>query len=274
MIVVRLKGGLGNQMFQYALGRVLSLKNNTKLKLDISFFNLNFKSITKRTYNLDVFNVKAEITRSSYLIFMLRRIFKSNGQEKSFQFDKRILSIGGNAYLDGYWQSPRYFEGFEEVVRRDFTLKNVLLHNTKILAEEIKSSNSLGIHVRRGDYVGNKNYEVVNNDYYRKGIEIISEKTKVEKIYVFSDDIEWCKKNIKFDISTIFVGNDSAGVKGEGNIYLMSLCQNFVIPNSTFSWWAAWLAPYQAKIVVAPKQWFSDASISTDDLMPKEWVKL
>ena len=230
MITVKLKGGLGNQMFQYALGRVLSLKHNTKLKLDLSFFDFNFKK-TKRSYNLDVFNIKAETTRLPYLTSLLRRICKSKGCEKNFQFDKNILSVGENAYLDGYWQSPKYFEGFEEVVRQDFTLKNPLPRNTKILAEEIKSSNSLCIHVRRGDYVGNKNHEVVDKEYYRRGTEYIKNHTQVDKIYVFSDEIDWCKINLSFEFPVMFVDDNYAGRYGEEHMYLMSKCKNFIIAN-------------------------------------------
>ncbi len=274
MIIVRLKGGLGNQMFQYALGRVLSLKNNTKLKLDLSFFDLNFKNTTKRSYNLDVFNIKAGITRLSYLISILRKIFKSRGQEKSFQFDKKILSIGENAYLDGYWQSPKYFEGFEDILKNDFTLKNPLTQNTKILAEEIKDSNSLCIHVRRGDYVGNKNHEVVDTNYYAKGVEYIKNHAQIDKIYVFSDEIEWCRNNLSFELPVMFVGDNYAGRCGEEHMYLMSQCKNFIIANSSFSWWGAWLSQHKEKIVVCPKQWFTDTSVNTDDLIPETWMRI
>jgi|SRR3989344_3444027 len=274
MIVVRLKGGLGNQMFQYALGRVLAIKNRAELKLDTSFLNLNFKSITKRTYNLDVFNIKVGITRSSYFISMLRRIFKSSGQEKSFAFDKNVLDLRGNVFLDGYWHSPKYFAGFEEVIRKDFTLKNPLPSNIQILAEEIKKTNSLCVHVRRGDYLENKYYVAVNNEYYKKGIDCISEKTSIDKIYVFSDDIKWCRNNLSFEFPAMFVDDEYAGSKGEWHMYLMSKCRNFIIANSSFSWWSAWLANYSDKIVVCPKQWFGDASIDTSDLIPESWIRI
>src|SRR3989344_8082232 len=274
MIVVRLKGGLGNQMFQYALGRVLAIKNRAELKLDTSFLNLNFKSITKRTYNLDVFNIKVGITRSSYFISMLRRIFKSSGQEKSFAFDKNVLDLRGNVFLDGYWHSPKYFAGFEDVIRKDFTPKNPLAQNIQNLMNEIRNQNSLCIHVRRGDYVGNKYYEVINNEYYERGIEYISSKTALEKIYVFSDDIDWCRGNLSFKLPTMFVGDEYAGLKNEGHMYLMSKCRNFIIANSSFSWWGAWLSSYKDKIVVCPKQWFGDASRDTSDLIPEDWIPL
>ena len=289
MIIVRLKGGLGNQMFQYVLGRVLALKNGTELKLNTSFLNLNFKSITKRIYNLDVFNIRAGIAKESdipfifrlpnnkiclYLIFLFRKIIKSNGQEKSFNFNKKILSVGRNAYLNGYWQSPKYFEGFEEVIRKDFTLKNPPAQNIQNLAGEIEKINSLCIHVRRGDYIGNKNHEIVNQEYYEKGIEHISQKTSIEKIYIFSDDIAWCKNNLKFDFPIMFVDDEYAGEKDEGHMFLMSKCKNFIIANSSFSWWGAWLSNNKDKIVVCPKKWFPNISIDTSDLIPKNWIRI
>lgn len=289
MITIRLKGGLGNQMFQYALGRALALKNDTELKIDTSFFYVDFKSITKRTYNLDVFNIKAEIAKESdipfifrlpksriaiYLIFLFRKIIKSAGQEKSFNFDKSILSIGRNAYLDGYWQSPKYFEGFEDIIRKDFTLKKELLDNVIILKEQIEKNNSLCVHLRRGDYVGNANHEVVNNDYYTKSIALISQNTDIEKIYVFSDDINWCKENIKFEFPTMYVGEEYAGTNAEGHLALMTTCKHFIICNSSFSWWAAWLSDNPDKIVVAPKQWFKDEGINSDDLIPNGWIRI
>jgi|SRR3989344_3883710 len=289
MIVVRLKGGLGNQMFQYALGRVLALKNNAELKLDTSFLNLNFKSITKRTYNLDVFNIKAEIAKNSdipflfrlpnnkvglYFIFLFRKIIKSNGQEKSFQFDKSILSIGDNAYLDGYWQSQKYFEGFEEIIRKDLTLKNSPAENIQNLAKEIENINSLCIHVRRSDYVGNKNHEVVDKEYYRRGIEYIKNRAQVDKIYVFSDDIDWCRNNLVFQFPVMFVEESYAGMHGEEHMYLMSRCKNFILANSSFSWWGAWLSDYKEKIVICPKQWFPDTLVNTDDLVLESWIRI
>src|SRR3989344_3678940 len=274
MIVVRLKGGLGNQMFQYALGRVLALKNNTELKLNTSFLNLNFAIGTKRNFSLGVFNIEAKTIESSFFVILFRRIFQRKGREKSFNFDKNILSIGSDVYLEGYWHSPKYFAGYEDIIRKDFTLKNLPTKNIQNLAKEIQNTNSLCIHVRRGDYVGNKYYVVINNEYYKKGIEYISSKTAVEKIYVFSDDIEWCRANLSFGIPTMFVGDEYAGEKGEGHMYLMSKCKYFIIANSSFSWWGAWLALFKDKIVICPKQWFGDASIDTSDLIPESWIRI
>lgn len=275
MIIVRLQGGLGNQMFQYALGRALSMKNKTELKLDTSFFDL--KNVPKRNYDLDVFNIKGNLTTNKYInhiIYFFKKLIGHKGQEKYFAFDPNILSIGPNAYLDGYWQSSKYFKGYEDQIREDFTLKNKPTQNIQVLAGEISKINSVCVHVRRGDYVGNKNHEVVGPDYYKKGIEQISKLKTIEKIYVFSDDIEWCKSNLKFEFSTIFVDDSFVGAKGEGHMYLMSKCHNFIIANSSFSWWAVWLNESKDKIVICPKQWFPDNTINTSDLIPSEWIRI
>jgi len=195
------------------------------------------------------------------------------GWEKQFAFDKKVPELGPNTYLQGFWQSPKYFEEYENVIRKDFTLKN-MPDNIERLAREIQSQASLCVHVRRGDYVRNKLHDVVGQGYYKKGIDYIKSKTNIDKIYIFSDDRSWCEDNLHFDISTMYIGDGYAGEAGEGNIYLMSQCKNFIIPNSTFSWWGAWLSNFKDKIVVCPKRWFNDLSINTDDLMPRDWVRI
>ncbi len=281
MIVAKLKGGLGNQMFQYAIGRALSLNYRVPLGLDTSFYDMS--SYPKRQYDLGVFNIAGKVLSKNEIPALqrlvqkskfLQKIIKHGGTEKSFQFDPKIFLRGSDLYLDGYWQSPKYFTGLEDIIRRDFTLKGPLPENILVLGEEIKKTNSVCVHVRRGDYVGNKSHEVVTLEYYQKGIKYISEKTSIEKIYVFSDDIKWCQENFSFEMPTMFVDESFAGWAGEGHMFLMSQCKNFVIANSSFSWWAAWLSNYKNKIVVCPLQWFPDRSINTSDLIPQEWVRI
>jgi hypothetical protein len=288
--MVRLKGGMGNQMFQYALGRTLSLRYRVPLVLDIELYKLK-NHLTKREYDLDVFNVEGSIAAREEIpirernygngkfLFDLnefvRGIVNRRGKEHSFAFDPKILSLGPDAYLDGYWQSPKYFNAIADVIRKDFSLKKPPAENIQKLAEEIKSQNSLCIHVRRGDFVGNKLHEVVvGTEYYTKEVEYIKGRATVDKIYVFSDDIKWCENNLKFQFPTMFIGDEYSGVKAEGNLYLMSLCKNFIIPNSTFSWWGAWLSSNPNKIVIVPKQWFADPAINSSDLIPPEWIRI
>jgi hypothetical protein len=296
MIIVRLQGGMGNQMFQYALGRVLSIKNNTELIFNIeSYLDKTprpFKdSMVIRDYALNVFNISSRIASKKEIPFIYRmygkgrlmifidairrRILEHRGHEIDFQkFNPKLFELGPNSYIDGFFQSPKYFEEFESVIRKDFTLRQELPENIKILSNEISGNNSLCIHVRRGDFVGNAYHDVVDNQYYKNGIDYISKRTKIDKIYIFSDDIKWCQNNMSFPFETMYVGDEYAGEHGEYHMFLMSVCKNFIIPNSTFSWWGAWLALNLDKIVVAPKQWFRDNSIDTSDLIPDNWVRI
>lgn len=288
MIITRLQGGMGNQMFQYALGRALSVKNGTPFKLDREIYKIN--NSIERHYDLDIFNIIEEIAQKEEIPFfyrnsnnnkflskinsILNKILKNKGKELSFTFDHTILDVGPDIYLDGYWQSYKYFEGIEDIIRKDFSLRDNLPLHIENLKEGIKKENSLCIHVRRGDYVGNSVHEIVGKEYYNKGIEKIKSLKKIDKIYVFSDDIKWCEQNMKFEFPTMFVGEEYAGIKAEGHMALMSACHNFIIPNSSFAWWGAWLSEYNDKIVVVPQQWFVDESINSGDLIPRGWIRI
>lgn len=291
MIIIRLKGGLGNQMFQYALGRVLSLKNNDQFKVDLSFLNFTYKGITKRSYDLDVFNLKIDFSRDNeipiihklnkskyffYLMTFFKKIFKIKGQENSFSFDNRILNLKGDIFLDGYWQSPKYFNDYTDIIRQDFVFKDVFNNKVKTLVQEIKNCKSLCVHVRRGDFLNNNNHNVLKDDFYDICFKKLKDMGNLpDKIYVFSDDINWCKENMNFeDIPTFFSTKEYAGKKGEGDLFLMSNCKYFIIPNSTFSWWGAWLSNREGKVVVCPQKWFADNNMNTKDLLPEEWIKI
>ncbi len=275
-------------MFQYALGRALSVKNGTPFKLDREIYKIN--NSIERHYDLDIFNIIEEIAQKEEIPFfyrnsnnnkflskinsILNKILKNKGKELSFTFDHTILDVGPDIYLDGYWQSYKYFEGIEDIIRKDFSLRDNLPLHIENLKEGIKKENSLCIHVRRGDYVGNSVHEIVGKEYYNKGIEKIKSLKKIDKIYVFSDDIKWCEQNMKFEFPTMFVGEEYAGIKAEGHMALMSACHNFIIPNSSFAWWGAWLSEYNDKIVVVPQQWFVDESINSGDLIPRGWIRI
>jgi hypothetical protein len=294
MVIVRLAGGMGNQMFEYAVGRSLAIKNNTTLGLDLAFLldRTPIPHFTFRDYDLDVFNIDAAIVSRKdvpalyrkyhlgwamrYVDFIRRKFISQPGKEKMPNtFDHSVMELGPNIYLEGWWQTPKYFEEYQEVIRNDFTLKAPLSEKSQQLAEEIKNAVSACIHVRRGDYVGNAFHDVgLGESYYKEGLAYISSKVDVEKIYVFSDDIEWCKNNLHFDIETMFVGPEYAGKKGEEHVMLMSMCKHFIIPNSSFAWWGAWLSAASEKIVIAPKRWFADASIDTTDLIPAQWIRI
>jgi hypothetical protein len=291
MIIVRLQGGMGNQMFQYALGRSLAIKNNVPLGLDLTFLldRTPMPSyFTFRDYNLADFNIEASIVSrkdipflyrkyklgifARYVDFIRRKFISTPGKEKKdFIFDLQILALGPNAYMEGWWQNPKYFEEYQSVIRKDFTLKN---RSEKIekLIEEIKSKNSVCIHIRRGDYIVNDAHQVIQKEYYENALTIISKKEKIDCIYVFDrDDIAWCEENLKFNYPVVYVKNDISLAEC---VTLMSTCKHFIIANSSFSWWGAWLGSYSHKIVIAPKLWLADESTDTTGLIPESWIRI
>lgn len=277
---MKLKGGMGNQMFQYALGRKLAISNKTSLGLDVGFLldATPKKNFTHRNFDLDVFSIEAEIVSKfstpSFLDRIRKFFWKKEGEEKAFSYDKTILDLKDGVYLDGYWQSPKYFSDIKDLLQKDFTLRKSLSEKTQKLQEEINAGSSVCIHVRRGDFVGNSLHGIgIGQDYYNKGIEYISSKTVIDKLYVFSDDIEWCQKNLSFSHPVFFVSDEYVEEKARGHFALMRSCKHFVIANSTFSWWAAWLALNENKIVIAPEKWFSNKSINTSDLIPASWIR-
>ena len=295
MIITQLQGGMGNQMFQYALGRALSLKNNTPLYLDLNFLldrtpHPKWQKFVFRNYDLDIFNIKAEIAAKKDIPRIYRsylpgkfKVYEDTlkmkylplpGVEKSFKFDPKVLGLGEDTYLMGFWQSFKYFKEIEDVIRADFTFKKPMSEKSKTLLDEINSCESLCINVRRADFVDNSHHGTIGNEYYNMAISIVSQTRKIDKIYVFSDDMGWCEQNLKFAHPTRFVNHEYAGPKFEEYLALMVACKNFVIPNSTFGWWAAWLSPIKEKVIIAPKKWFVDSNIDTTDLIPKNWIRL
>ena len=295
MIILKLKGGMGNQMFQYAIGRALSVKYGVPLGIDLSYLldrtpRPKYHKFSFRNYDLEYFNINARVVSQSAIPFIHRRHFKGilgvyiDGAKSIFDkifnkgkyyfFDKNILEKGENAYLDGYYQNPKYFASIKDLLRKELTLKNPPTQKIQDLTREIREGQSLCINVRRGDYVGDSQYEITGIKYFLGSFEKMKSLTPIGKIYVFSDDIEWCKNNLTFPCPTMFVGKEYSGAGFEAYLSLMSACHNFIIPNSTFAWWAAWLCPYNDKIVIAPKEWLKSFILGGDDIVPKEWIRL
>ncbi len=290
MIIVQLTGGLGNQMFQYAIGRMLSIKHNTQLKLDISFF----ENYEWHAYSLEPFCLEASIATK----LEVEQMFKNNKKnierikrkffneqpiiinEKSFCFDQSYLNIKNNRYLIGYWQSEKYFEQIAFKIHQELSIKVVPSEVNKQMLKDIDGeSQAVSLHIRRGNYVTvdfvNKTHGTTTLDYYYKAINLIEQKCNKPVFYIFSDDINWAKENIKLNHKHIFIDNNDAKTDYE-DLRLMSSCKHNILANSTFSWWAAWLNKNVEKIVIAPKQWFANLEMNsqTGDLIPSEWIKL
>jgi Glycosyl transferase family 11 len=285
MIYVRLKGGLGNQLFQYATGLRLARKHNTELKLDASIY----KDDPLRFYALNAFNVSAQIATDEELEMVKPRRRKtflwlasnSNNSsypvltEKYFHVDQKILDAPDNVYLDGHWQSEKYFKEIEDIIRKEFSFKGSLDEKNKNLLDEIENATSVSVHVRRGDYVTNTRlpHQVCDLDYYARCAEIICKHRENARFYVFTDDTKWAAENLHLPSPmTIVEGNQDA--QSYKDMWLMSVCRDNIIANSSFSWWSAWLNANPTKIVLAPKHWFKKSSFDTADLIPEDWQRV
>lgn len=286
MIIIKIKGGLGNQLFQYALGRSIEINTNEPVKFDLSWF----KKFSQRKYQLNNFNTK--IKKASffdilgiksfekkygrkYLIFnIFKRKNSKHIKDTGFSFDKEILNSKKNTYLDGNWQSEKYFKDINKIIHKELTLYKKPNKDFKKLEKTINETNSISIHIRRGDYTTAKIQKVLKLctiKYYNKAIKIIKNKVKSPTFFIFSDDIEWAKKNIQTNCSTIFVSNNK--LKDYEELILMSKCNHNIIPNSTFSWWSAWLNQNPNKIVIAPIDWFNNKTKKTKDIIPENWIR-
>lgn len=288
MIIVRLIGGLGNQMFQYALGRHLAIKNNCTLKLDIS----GFKKYPLRSYELDYFNIKGEIATfkdlkkvsfpshlwPKLLIQLGRRIGLGSKKifyvkEERIDFIPEILSLKDCIYLAGYWQSYKYFSDISDIIKKDFSQKYKPEMPINHLLNVIENCESVSLHIRRGDYVSNKKTNEIHGflglEYYRKAIEIIQNNISDPHFFVFSDDIVWAKMNINCNERITFMDGN---LSNHEDFRMMKTCKHHIIANSSFSWWAAWLSCKKNSIVIAPKNWFSGIVYKKEDRIPKEWL--
>lgn len=294
MIIAKLIGGLGNQMFQYAAGRSLAQARNTELKLDLSFLQAETGgSYTKREYELSVFNItpafatetetaslkKSFNNRYSRALYRKMPFLFSSAYiaERGSQFHKEFFTYPKDTFLEGFWQSEDYFLGIEDIIRHDFSFKEPLSGKNLELAQKIQGTNSVSLHIRRGDYVTNQNafnfHGICAPEYYKAGVAKIREKTGNMELFIFSDDADWCRKNLVFDQPATHVDHNS-GPKSCEDMRLMSLCKHNIIANSSFSWWGAWLNANKQKIVIAPEKWFNDPSKQSDAIYPKTWIKL
>jgi hypothetical protein len=290
MIVSHLFGGLGNQMFQYAAGRRLSHQRQTKFKLDITWYDEEHPGDTPWAFGLDCFNLSSAIakreelplSRPGVLGRLLDKTMGTNGplttlSEASFAFNRSVLDAPDNTLLAGYWQSEKYFVDITETIRAEFTVKSAAAGQNAKLLKEIRGATAVSLHVRRGDYITNANASKFHGasslDYYYAAAKRLTKDIKRPTYFVFSDDPQWCEENLKLDYRTVYVDHNPPD-KGYEDIRLMSACQHHIIANSSFSWWGAWLNSSPDKIVIAPKQWFKDSSVDTEDVYAKGWIKL
>jgi len=272
------------------MARAVAEQNRTDLVIDISWFDRYKNNLAPRKYALDNFNISGKLLKTgilhrvlSKLAFLedLRPIQKRYyiKEKKLFHFDSGIFNVSKNAYIDGYWQNEKYFKGIEGIIKKEFTLKNLPSPLFCKLSNEMVNSESVSIHIRRGDYIHsketNKVHGVCSLNYYNQAIKIINGFVEDPTFFVFSDEIDWAKNNLKLNYPTLFVSNKL--MKDSEELILMSKCKHNIIANSSFSWWGAWLSENSHKIVIAPNQWFSEKrmkNIGESDIIPKSWIKI
>jgi hypothetical protein len=295
MIGVKLMGGLGNQMFQYAAARGLAKRRDTEVGIDKSWYKYNSVIDTPRHYELGCFSFKPHFLKLSQtpidpgLFYYQGRQGKlrlklhqaSNHTrlqtyvEQGSDYNKEFSNLPDDTFLFGWWQTEKYFVSAKAEIVRDFQYANQPNNQNMKMLSDIANCNSVSLHVRRGDYVHDKNTNQKHGtktlDYYQQAIKHIVKKVKNPKFFVISDDPAWCKQNLKFDYPTVYVTHNTAG---EEDMRLMRACKHNIIANSSFSWWGAWLNENPGKIVIAPKQWFNDPSINPKDIIPSTWLRV
>jgi len=291
-LIVNLLGGLGNQMFQYATAKALAQHKESVLFLDVEDFKhyeLHRFELTD-VFKLSSFELAAEKDFRDVLSWQsfqqLRKALKSPKLswfrnehyvvEPFFQYWSNLRGSPANAYLIGYWQSEKYFQDYEDIIRKDFTFIKPLEGLNLQLSGQMNQSDSVSLHIRRGDYVSNpetlKTHGVCSLSYYQDAVKFVSGKVANPNFYVFSDDIAWAKDHLKIDFPCEYIGHNT-GAESYRDMQLMSICKHHIIANSSFSWWGAWLDGRNDKIVIAPNQWFANGT-NTSDLLPHSWLVL
>jgi hypothetical protein len=295
VIIVNLIGGLGNQMFQYACGYAIGKDAGFAVKVATDMFNgyalHNGPELSR------VFSTSAEVAAPWEVRKLLGRLrarpkirrwlghpalrFLRGHHfivEQPYRFNAELREQASRSlYLQGYWQSQRYFEKYADDVRKEFTFSNALTGRNAELTRQIRQNVSVSLHVRRGDYANCSRTRAVHGlcepDYYLKALEFMRGNLTSFRLFAFSDDPQWVADTLKPLHPEMLVVDRNTGTRSYNDMRLMSMCRHHIIANSSFSWWGAWLNPDPKKIVIAPRRWFAEAP-DTADLVPGSWIRL
>lgn len=273
MITVNIKGGLGNQMFQYAAGRALALRNDDELSLTRS----EYQGDIERPFSLTAFNITGNVIPLANISLYRRlvvRLRQKLTRDFFVNFDPSILVKKGDTYLDGYFQSEKYFSDAADTIKRDFTLKETLQGAAAEAAVLLRrDERAVSLHVRRGDYVDHPEFGgVATKAYYEEAMRCMRDQVTGAHFYIFSDDIAWCRDHLPLDNEATFISQPE--FKDYEELVLMSLAQHHIIANSSFSWWSAWLGRNPHKSVIAPRRWSNLHEDWYRDIIPASWIRI
>lgn len=290
MIIVKLQGGLGNQLFQFAFAKALASHRKDKLYIDTNWFKKN-NGATYRQFELHHLGIEFERASNKQLrIFFPKGAvhkFKKTVKEKFGKvcliketqvsmFQDSLFTLQGDIYLAGYWQSWKYFESISSQIKQQFLLHTNLSPTAQAVLQNIKENTPLSIHIRRNDFANNlairKVHGVCSLEYYRKAIRMVRNQHPNIHCFVFTDEPDWAEEKLS-SVQNLKIVRKT---KSYEDLFLISNCKHHIVANSTFSWWGAWLCPNPNKLVIAPKQWYADEQLNktTVDLIPKGWIRI
>lgn len=289
MVLVEIEGGLGNQMFQYAAGKALSTRLGVPLLLSSHVFrSFPKKLLSDSFFPLASYSVFTSLQKTSFaestyknrikklLGFPFRKVYK----EENLYYDKQFENLVAPVYLKGFWQSEKYFLNIKDEIRNSYSFTSLLSSKNTEILKNILSGNSVSVHIRRGDYIDNvdnfKKHGVCDIEYYLKAFRIVESKVENPIYFIFTDDVEWVKKEILPVRKGMLIVEGNVGADSWIDMHLMSRCKHNIIANSTFSWWAAWLNANVRKNVIAPKKWFALDELNQQqfDLIPDSWRQI
>ena len=302
MLLVSINDGLGNQWFQYATARTISLKLNRKLFLDVDWYNNIYKledrsdpnATTHRDFLLNYFNIQSRVLNRVHLNWIKRLEIRSRNS-KNFKllqdgllnnfsytpidhnnYSIEFIESQPKVYLTGYWQNTDIIEEYKNILCNELNLKHPLSATNTNILKSINSTNSVAIHIRRGDYISKPNSRKVHascsNNYYYDSIDYMQDRLTNLQYFIFSDDMTWVKDNLDFATNSTFIDNNEPEYE---HLFLMSACKHQITANSTFSWWAAWLNKNTQKIIITPEHWYNDMRLNETVIrIPNEWKKI
>ncbi len=297
MVIQRLRGGVGNQLFQYAAGKALTLHHRVPFKIDPYYYTHHpYRTLVLDKFKTDYVRAPEQDITAFIGSTKVQRYFHKKTSyrycreafaQPYYHFYEEFFNLPSSVYLSGYWQSERYFEPYASVIREHLVPREPMSEKNTALKQRMQATQSVSVHVRHGDYQSAAYtgfFAIQPPAYYRRAINTLRERLDNPTFFFFSDDISWCKQTFA-DQQAVFVDHNS-GEQAYWDLLMMANCQHHIIANSSFSWWGAWLNPRPDKLVIAPQQWFTtnhysgknpvypERTYNLKDQLPNGWIRL